>query len=93
MRLPAVAWLTLGALALCGPLVAYASPSSRKVVISGSKAEYLQSVVNLKVAGKLVIPIARTISLAEAPALLASLERGKRLNGKAVVIFDVGPAV
>lgn len=59
-------------------------------MISYPKAEYLQSVVDLSVAYKLSIPIAKTISLSEAPALLASLERGERLNGKAVVVFEVG---
>jgi NADPH:quinone reductase-like Zn-dependent oxidoreductase len=65
----------------------------RKVVISETKVEYLQSVVNLAVAGKLAIPVVRTISLAEAPALLASLERGERLNGKVVMVFGIDPII
>jgi NADPH:quinone reductase-like Zn-dependent oxidoreductase len=64
---------------------------SRKVVIADPKAENLQPVVNLAAAGKLAIPVVQTVSLAQAPALLASLENGKRLNGKAVIAFPDGP--
>lgn len=60
---------------------------SRKVVISNMKAENLQPVVDLAAARKLAIPIAQTISLADAPALLSSLEQGERLNGKVVIAF------
>lgn len=60
---------------------------SRKLVFADVKAENLQQVVDLAAARKPAIPIARTISLADAPALLASLEQGKRLNGKAVIAF------
>ena len=60
---------------------------SRKVVIADPKAENLQQVIDLAAAGKLAIPIVRTISLDQAPALLAALERGQRLNGKAVIVF------
>jgi NADPH:quinone reductase-like Zn-dependent oxidoreductase len=48
----------------------------RQVIFSNPRAEYLQPVVDLAAAGKLSIPIAQTISLVDAPALLASLERG-----------------
>lgn len=58
---------------------------SRKVIIASMKAEHLQPVVDLAAANKLAIPIVQTVSLAQAPALLASLEQGKRLNGKAVI--------
>lgn len=60
---------------------------SRKVVIANPKAENLQQVVDLAAAGKLAIPIVRTLSLDQAPALLAALEQGQRLNGKAVIVF------
>lgn len=70
-------------------LRALVSPS-RKVVIASMKAENLQPVVDLAAANKLAIPIVQTVSLAQAPALLASLEQGKRLNGKAVIAFDDG---
>jgi NADPH:quinone reductase-like Zn-dependent oxidoreductase len=60
---------------------------SRKVVFCDPQAENLQPVVDLAAAGKLVLPIVKTCSLEEAPALLASLERGERLNGKAVITF------
>jgi NADPH:quinone reductase-like Zn-dependent oxidoreductase len=60
---------------------------SRKVVIANLKAENLQPVVDLAAAGKLAIPVIQTVSLTDAPALLASLEQGKRLNGKAVIAF------
>jgi NADPH:quinone reductase-like Zn-dependent oxidoreductase len=58
-----------------------------KAVIADPKAENLQAVVDLAAEGKLAIPIARTISLAEAPAALAALERGERLTGKVVIVF------
>jgi NADPH:quinone reductase-like Zn-dependent oxidoreductase len=58
-----------------------------KVLISDPKAENLQAVVDLAAAGNLKIPVARTLSLAEAPAVLASMERGDRLFGKAVIAF------
>jgi NADPH:quinone reductase-like Zn-dependent oxidoreductase len=58
-----------------------------KVLISDPKAENLQKVVNLAAARKLAIPIARTVSLADVPTLLASLERGERLSGKAIIAF------
>jgi NADPH:quinone reductase-like Zn-dependent oxidoreductase len=58
-----------------------------KVLISDPKAENLQAVVDLAAAGNLRIPIARTLSLEEAPAVLASMERGDRLFGKAVIAF------
>ena len=64
---------------------------SRKVVIADPKAENLQAVVDLAAAGKLSIPVVQTVSLVHAPALLASLEQGKRLNGKAVIAFPDGP--
>lgn len=60
---------------------------SRKVVIANVKAENLQPVVDLAAASKLAIPVVQTVSLAQAPALLAALEQGKRLNGKAVIAF------
>jgi len=63
---------------------------SRKVIIADSKAENLQPVVDLAAARKLAIPIAQSVPLADAPALLASLENGKRLNGKAVIVFPDG---
>ncbi len=58
---------------------------SRKVVFADVKAENLQKVVDLAAERKLTIPVAKTVSLSEAPALLAALEQGKRLNGKAVI--------
>jgi len=63
---------------------------SRKVVIANMKAENLQPVVDLAAANKLAIPVVQTVSLEQAPALLASLEQGKRLNGKAVIVFPDG---
>jgi NADPH:quinone reductase-like Zn-dependent oxidoreductase len=60
---------------------------SRKFVFADVKSDNLQTVVDLAAAGSLAIPIAQTISLADAPALLASLEQGKRLSGKAVIAF------
>jgi NADPH:quinone reductase-like Zn-dependent oxidoreductase len=60
---------------------------SRKIVFADLKAENLQQVVDLAVAGKLVLPIVKTCSLDDAPEVLASLERGQRLNGKTVITF------
>ena len=60
---------------------------SRKFVFADVKAESLQRVVDLATGHKLMIKVAKTISLAEAPAMLASLEQGSRLNGKAVIVF------
>lgn len=60
---------------------------SRKIIFADLKAENLQQVVDLAAAGKITIPIAKTCSLADAPIVLASLERGQRLNGKAVITF------
>jgi len=67
-------------------LKALVSPS-RKVVIAKVEAENLQPVIDLAAANKLAIPVVQTVSLAQAPALLASLEQGKRLNGKAIISF------
>ncbi len=58
---------------------------SRKVILIDPKAETLQPVVDLAAAGKVAIPVARTISLADAPAVMAALERGERINGKVVI--------
>jgi NADPH:quinone reductase-like Zn-dependent oxidoreductase len=60
---------------------------SRKIIFADLKAENLQQVVDLAAAGKLAIPIVKTCSLDDAPDVLASLERGQRLNGKAVITF------
>jgi NADPH:quinone reductase-like Zn-dependent oxidoreductase len=60
---------------------------SRKIIFADLKAENLQQVVDRAVAGKLVLPIVKICSLDDAPDVLASLERGQRLNGKAVITF------
>jgi NADPH:quinone reductase-like Zn-dependent oxidoreductase len=60
---------------------------SRKIVFADLKVENLQQVVDLAVAGKLTLPIVKTCSLDDAPDVLASLERGQRLNGKTVITF------
>ena len=60
---------------------------SRKFVFADVKSGNLQTVVDLAAAGRLSIPIAQTTTLADAPPLLASLERGKSLGGKAVIAF------
>lgn len=58
---------------------------SRKLVFADQKSDNLQKVLDLAAAGKLALPIAQTVTLADAPALLASLEQGKRLSGKAII--------
>jgi NADPH:quinone reductase-like Zn-dependent oxidoreductase len=60
---------------------------SRKVILIDPKAETLQPVVDLAAAGKLSVPVAKTISLTDAAAAMAALERGERINGKAVITF------
>jgi NADPH:quinone reductase-like Zn-dependent oxidoreductase len=60
---------------------------SRKVIFADVKAENLQHVIDFAVANKLEIPIVQTVRLSEAPLLLASLEKGARLNGKAIISF------
>ena len=60
---------------------------SRKIIFADLKAENLQPVVKLAAAGKITIPIVKTCPLDDAPELLAALERGQRLNGKAVITF------
>ena len=60
---------------------------SRKIVFADLKDDNLQQVVNFAAAGKITIPVVKTCSLADAPDVLASLERGQRLNGKAVITF------
>lgn len=60
---------------------------SRKFLSADLKAENLQHVANLAASRTLALPIAQIISLDEAPAMLASLEKGTRLNGKAVIEF------
>jgi NADPH:quinone reductase-like Zn-dependent oxidoreductase len=61
---------------------------SRKIIFADVGAKNLQAVVDLATAHKLKIPIVRTVSLAEASGLLEALERGERLNGKAVIVFN-----
>ena len=60
---------------------------SHKIVTANPKAENLQQVVDLAAAGKLAIPIARVLSLPEAPSQLGALEHGRSLSGKAVIAF------
>lgn len=60
---------------------------SRKVVFADVRSENLQQVIDLAAAGKVAIPIARTIALAEAPAAMAELEHGARLKGKVIISF------
>jgi NADPH:quinone reductase-like Zn-dependent oxidoreductase len=60
---------------------------SRKVILIDPKAKILQPVVDLAAAEKLAVPVAKTLSLADAPAVMAALERGQRINGKAVITF------
>lgn len=43
--------------------------------------------VDLAAGHNLMIKVAKTISLAEAPAMLTSLKQGSRLHGKAVIVF------
>jgi NADPH:quinone reductase-like Zn-dependent oxidoreductase len=58
---------------------------AHKVLINNPIAENLQPVVDLAAAGKLTIPVVQRASLLESPALLAAVEQGKRLHGKAVI--------
>lgn len=60
---------------------------SRRVILIDPKAVTLQPVVDLAAAGKLSVPVARMISLADAASVMAALERGERIDGKAVIVF------
>lgn len=60
---------------------------SREAVFVEVEADNLQQVVDLAAARKSVVAVARSISLAGAPALMTSLGQGKRLNGKAIIVF------
>ena len=60
---------------------------SRKFVFADVKAENLQKVVDLAEQRKLSIAVIETVPLYEAKAMLASLEEGNRLDGKAVITF------
>ncbi len=60
---------------------------SRKVILIDPKSEILQPVVDLAATGKLAVPVAKTISLADAAAVMGALERGERIDGKAVITF------
>lgn len=64
---------------------------SRSTIFADVGAENLQQVAALAAVGKLTIPIARTISLAEAPRMIEQLEKRERVHGKVVIRFqDVG---
>lgn len=58
---------------------------SRKCLFADVSAANLQQVVDLAAANKLVIPISMSVSLKQAAAVIAALERGERLNGKAII--------
>lgn len=60
---------------------------SRKVILIDPKAAILQPVVDLAAASKLAVPVAKTMSMADAPDVMAALEHGQRINGKAVIAF------
>lgn len=61
--------------------------SSRSVIFADVKADNLQQLVKFVVANKITIPIVKTVALSDAPSLIATLERGGRQNGKAVIVF------
>jgi NADPH:quinone reductase-like Zn-dependent oxidoreductase len=60
---------------------------AHNIVFCDPSAKNLRPVIELANANKLTIPISRTITLNEAPAQLASLERGERVNGKIIINF------
>lgn len=60
---------------------------SRKVLFANLKADNLQEVADLAAAEKISILVSMLVPLADAPAVVALLERGERLNGKAVIMF------
>ena len=71
---------------LTGPKLSRALFSKhRNLVFFNGNAKTLQKVVELAAAGRLKLPIARTVPLAEAIPVVSELERGRRLNGKAVI--------
>lgn len=60
---------------------------SRKFLFAKPTAENLQQVVDLAAADKVSIPVLMSVSLAEAPTMIAALERGERIHGKAIIAF------
>jgi NADPH:quinone reductase-like Zn-dependent oxidoreductase len=60
----------------------------RNLVFFNGNAATLQKVVEFAAAGKLELPIGRTVGLDEAIPMIAELERGKRFSGKAVIQFN-----
>jgi NADPH:quinone reductase-like Zn-dependent oxidoreductase len=60
----------------------------RKLVFFNDNAKTLQKVVDFSAAGRLKLPIGRTVSLNDTIPMIADLERGKRFNGKCVIQFD-----
>jgi NADPH:quinone reductase-like Zn-dependent oxidoreductase len=60
----------------------------RKLVFFNRNAETLQRVVDFAAAGKLKLPIGRTVNLKEAIPMIVDLECGKHFKGKAVIQFN-----
>lgn len=59
---------------------------SRKVAFSDPRASNLQQVVDMAARREIAIKIARTVSLEEAPSVMAALEDGE-LHGKTVILL------
>jgi len=64
---------------------------SRNIDFEKVNAHNLRAVIDIALAGKFAIPVSQTVFLAQAPALLASSDQGKRFNGKAAIAFPDGP--
>jgi NADPH:quinone reductase-like Zn-dependent oxidoreductase len=60
----------------------------RNLVFFNRNAATLQKVVEFAAAGKLQLPVGRSVGLDEAIPMITDLERGKRLSGKAVIQFN-----
>jgi NADPH:quinone reductase-like Zn-dependent oxidoreductase len=56
-----------------------------KPIICTARADILDGLARAAGAGKLRLPVAETVSLTEAIPLLTALEKGRKINGKALV--------
>jgi len=63
--------------------------SSKHNLVRGlPSASILQKIVNLAVGGQFPVPISRMAPLSQGIALIADLESGKRVPGKAVMVMS-----
>jgi D-arabinose 1-dehydrogenase-like Zn-dependent alcohol dehydrogenase len=59
-----------------------------KIAFFTGKTTVLQKIVDLAASGIIKIPIHKQANMNQAIPAIASLERGERLGGKVVIVFD-----